>query len=45
MAEGTPIGALAVRVTADIGDFVTMLGRVDSELAKLARKVDQHTKE
>lgn len=45
MAEGTGIGALAVRITADIGDFITMVGRVDTELAKLGKKVDAHTRE
>lgn len=43
MAEG--IGALLVRIGADAGDFFTMVGRVDTQLERLSRKVDKHTKE
>lgn len=41
MADGTPIGALAVRISADISEFVNELSRADRAVDKFTRQLDR----
>lgn len=41
MATGTPIGALLVRIGADIGDFVDGLNKADKATEKFTRQLDK----
>src|SRR5687767_2550289 len=41
MADGTPIGALAVRITTDLGDFIDGFNRADKATEKFTRQLDK----